>query len=145
MDSSAKILYEIVEKVKFEVNLIHSGALKSQHNVNPGAWKCHITSEGRCHHMPCRLGPDLAYKTSRGGTQLGQIEARPFVWVTVTTLICMQAYRPLGSTGLTLSHTLIYVLISPYVLFSSLLPCPPSTLYFIATFLSSQMFFSCLY
>lgn len=88
--------------------------------LRPG--KLNITSEGQCHHIPCRLRPVLAYKTSRDGTQLGQIEARPFVWVTVTTLICMQAYRSLGSTGLTLSHTLIYVLISPYVLFSSFLP-----------------------
>lgn len=44
-----------------------------------------------------------AYKICRGGTQLGQIEARPFVWVMVKVLICMQAYRPPGSIGLTLS------------------------------------------
>lgn len=59
------------------------------------------------------MKPALAYKTNRGGTQLGQIEARPFVWVTVEVLICMQAYGPPGSIELTLSHTLIYVLISP--------------------------------
>lgn len=69
-------------------------------------------------------------KASGGGRQLGQIEARPFVWVTVKPLICMQDYRPPGSAGPTLSHTLIYVLISPYVLslplslFSSLSSSP---------------------
>ena len=74
--------------------------------------------------------PLLGYQTSGGGTQLGQIEARPFVWVTVKALICMQAYRTHGSTELT--HTLIYVLISPYVLFSSFLPQLP----FLSPFLS---------
>lgn len=77
----------------------------------------------------------LAYKTS-GGTQLGQIEARPFVWVTVKMLICMQVYRPHGSTGLTLSHTLIYVLTPPP---PHLFPFPPPTsFFFITIFFSSQ-------
>ena len=97
--------------------------------LRPG--KLSVTSEGRCHRIPCRLRAALAYQTDGGGAQLGQIEARPFVWVTVKTFICMQAYGPLGSTGLTLSHTLIYVLISPSVLFSSSLPrlspSPPTT------------------
>lgn len=75
--------------------------------------------------IPCRLRLALAYKTGGGRTQLGQIEATPFVWVTVKVLICMQAYRTPGSTGLTLSYTLIYVLISPYVLLSSFLPASP--------------------
>lgn len=95
------------------------GPLKSQCRVKLRPRKLSVTSEGRCHRIPCRLRAALAYQTGGGGAQLGQIEARPFVWVTVKTLICMQAYRPLGSTGLTLSHTLIYVLISPSVLFSS--------------------------
>lgn len=98
------------------------GPLKSQCRVKLRPGKLSVTSEGRCHRIPCRLRAALAYQTGEGGAQLGQIEARPFVWVTVKTLICMQAYRPLGSTGLTLSHTLIYVLISPSVLFSSSLP-----------------------
>lgn len=113
-----------VEKVKHKVNPINFGPLKSQCRVKLRPGKLNITSEDQCHHILSMLRPVLAYKTSGGGTQLGQIEARPFVWVTVTTLICMQAYRPLGSTGLTLSHTLIYVLISPYVLFSSSPPLP---------------------
>lgn len=75
-----------------------------------------------------------AYKTGRGAMQLGQIEARPFVWVTVTTLICIQVYRSLGSTGLTLSHTVIYVLISPMSSFSQ----PSSPSFFTSPHLSSQ-------
>lgn len=132
-----------VEKVKHKVNPINFGPLKSQCRVKLRPGKLNITSEDQCHHILSRLRPALTYKTSGGGTQLGQIEARPFVWVTVTTLICMQAYRPLGSTGLTLSHTLIYVLISPYVLFSSFLApvFPPPTSFFITSLSSETPFF----
>lgn len=87
-----------------------------------------------------QVKPVLEYKTSGGGTQLGQIEARPFVWVTVKALICMQAYRPRGSIGLTLSYTLIYVLISPYVLF----PLSSLTSFFyhlISLFSNTPLFF----
>lgn len=43
----------------------------------------------------------------------------------VTALICMQLYGPPRSTGMTLSHTLIYVLVFPCVLLSSPLHLPP--------------------
>lgn len=131
-----------MEKVKHKVNPINFGPLKSQCRVKLRPGKLNITSEDQCHHILSMLRPVLAYKTSGGGTQLGQIEARPFVWVTVTTLICMQAYRPLGSTGLTLSHTLIYVLISPYVLFSSSPPLPFLSPHFSFFFLLSSISFS---
>lgn len=68
-----------------------------------------------------RAGGKHCYKTNEGGT----VESDWVLgWFMVTTLICMQLYRPSWSTGMTLFHTLIYVLVFPCVLLSSPLHLP---------------------